>query len=110
MLLAGNGPPTAPSVPPHAAPLQASAPRPSILESFAVNHPYGGTSCRSSPAAKAPISVPQSIGWAGAISDMNASKQGGVLVSSNKVEPLRVVSSPPSVSATFSPTSILLFL
>nr|ATB56304.1 TIFY6B [Salvia miltiorrhiza] len=106
MLLAGNGPPVASSAPAPAAPVQASAPRPSILESYVVNHPYGGgASHRLSPAAKATGGVSQSMGWAGAISEMNASKQGGVLVSSSKVEPLRVVSSPAPVSASFSPSS-----
>ncbi|KAL1563086.1 protein TIFY 6B-like [Salvia divinorum] len=105
MLLAGNGPPMASSSPAPAAPAQASAPRPSILESYVVNHPYGVTSHLLSPAANAPISVSQSHSWAGAISDMNASKQGSVLASSNIVEPLRAVSSPASSSAAFSNSS-----
>ena len=107
MLLAGNGPPTASSSPA----VQAVTPRPSILESYVVNHPYGVALHRPNPAANAPISVSQSLSWAGAISDMNASKQGSVLVSSNKVEPLRAVSSPASSSASFNnSSSILLFL
>lgn len=101
MLLAGNGPPTTSN----AAPVQASAPRPSILESFAVSHPYGATTHRLSPAAKTSISISQSVGWLGAVNDTTASKQGSILVSTNKVEPVKVVSSPGSFSAAFLPSS-----
>lgn len=110
MLLAGNGPPPASSSPAPAAPIQAVTPRPSILESYVVNHPYGVALHRPSPAANAPISISQSLSWAGAISDMNGSKQGSVLVSSNKVEPLRAVSSPASESAAFTNSSSILLL
>ncbi|KAH6828923.1 hypothetical protein C2S53_013490 [Perilla frutescens var. hirtella] len=103
MLLAGNGPPTTSNttvvVP--AAPAHASTPRPSILESFVVNHPYGATTHRSSPAAKTSVA-----GWPGAMSsDMTASKQGSILVSSHKVEPVKVATSPRPYSATFLPSS-----
>lgn len=99
MLLAGNEPPTAGAAAAPAAPVQASAaPRHSILESSVVNHPY-----RSSPAAKAaPISVSQPMSWAGAIT----TKQGGVFVPSNKVEPLKAANSPASLSTTFLPSSM----
>lgn len=97
MLLAGNGPSTAGAAESPAAPVQASAPWHSILESSVVNHPYG-----SSPTAKAsPISVSQPMSWASAISQ----KQGGVHVSANRVEPLKVASSPTSVPATVLPSS-----
>ncbi|XP_042063367.1 protein TIFY 6B-like [Salvia splendens] len=99
MLLAGNGAPTASSSPARAAPIQAVTPQPSILESYVVNHPYGVASHRPSPAANATNRVSQSLNWGGAISDMNGSKQGSVLVLSNKFEPLRAVSSPASESA-----------
>lgn len=106
MLLAGNGPPTTSNATAPAAPVQISTPRPSILESFVVNHPYGSTTHRSSPAAKTSISLTQSIGWPGAISsELTASKQGGILVSSNKVEPMKIVNSPGPVSAMFLPSS-----
>lgn len=84
MLLAGDGPSTAAAP---AAPVQASAPRHSILESSIVNRCYG-----SSPTAKA---APMS--WASAISQ----KQGGA----NKVEALKVDNSPTYVPETSLPSS-----
>lgn len=110
MLLAGNGPPTASNATAPAAPVQASAPRPSILESFAVSHPYGATTHRLSPAAKPSITISQSLGWSGAINDITASKHATILASSNRVEPMKVVTSPGSVSAPFLPSSIVCFL
>lgn len=106
MLLAGNGPPTTFNATIPAAPVQAPMPRPSILESFVVSHPYGTTPHRSSPTAITSISVSQSVGWSSIINDAAASKQGSSLVSSNQVEPLKVVNSPGSVSATFVPSGI----
>lgn len=104
MLLAGNGHPTTPSATIPVAPLQASVPnKPSILESFVVNRPYHTTPHRSSPVAS--NSAPQSLGWSGAIKTTAAPKQGGVLVSSSKIEPQKVVNLPGSVSATFVPSS-----
>ncbi|KAL8547721.1 hypothetical protein ACS0TY_007154 [Phlomoides rotata] len=104
MLLAGNGHPTTPSATIPASPVQASMPnKPSILESFVVNRPYHTTPLRSSPVAS--NSTPQSLGWSGTIKTSAAPKQGGVLVSSSKVEPQRVVNLPGSASATFLPSS-----
>ncbi|KAI3464183.1 hypothetical protein Pfo_020846 [Paulownia fortunei] len=105
MLLAGNGPVMTSSATVPAAPVQASVPRSSVLDGFVVSQPYGATPHRSSPTALTSISVSKSAGWSGSINDTTTSKHGNILVSSNKVEPLKVVNLPGSVSATYVPSS-----
>lgn len=99
MLLAGNWPLTNSSATPPAVPVQASMPRPSVLDGFAIGH---ATPHRSSPVPVAPISISQSAGRSGVKNDATAAKPAGVVVSSSTVaEPLKVVNPLGSVSATF---------
>lgn len=105
MLLAGNGPPVNSSPTGPAAPVQASMPRSSFLEGLLVQ-PYITTPRRSSPTSITSISVPRSGGWPRTISDSNASKQRGILVSPNKVEHMKVLDLSGSVSATNPPSGI----
>ncbi|KAK6153243.1 hypothetical protein DH2020_012882 [Rehmannia glutinosa] len=103
MLLAGNCPLTSSATVP-SAPVQASVPRSSVLDGFVISQPYGTTVHHSGPTAITSISVSHSAGWSGSINATSASNQGGVLVTSNKVEPLKVVNSLGSVSASYLPS------
>lgn len=104
MLLAGNGPPTTSSMTVPAVPVQASVPKSSVLDGFVVSQPYGATALRSIPTAITSISVSQSAVRSATINDTTASKPGGILVSSNKVESLKVANSQASTSSHFLPS------
>ncbi|KAL0385202.1 UNVERIFIED_CONTAM: protein TIFY 6B [Sesamum radiatum] len=104
MLLAGNGPPANSSITVPAVPVQASVPKSSVLDGFVVSQPYGTTALRSIPTSITSISVSQSAVRSSTINDTTASKPGGVLVSSNKVEPLKVVNSQAPASSNFLPS------
>lgn len=97
MLLAGNGHPTTPSATIPASPVAPN--KPSILESFVVNRPYAATTT-TTPRRSSPVSsnsAPKSLGWSATINNLAASKHGGVLASSSRVEPQKVVNLPSTV-------------
>ncbi|GFP99064.1 protein tify 6b [Phtheirospermum japonicum] len=83
MLLAGNGPPMSST-----APFQTS-----------MSQPYGATMNCSGPTAIASVSVSHSAGWFGSTNAMSGSIRSGPTA-----EPLKVVSSPGPVSATYVPS------
>ncbi|KAL0335821.1 UNVERIFIED_CONTAM: protein TIFY 6B [Sesamum radiatum] len=75
-----------------------------VYDNISPDKPYGTTALRSIPTSITSISVSQSAVRSASINDTTASKPGGVLVSSNKVEPLKVVNSQAPASSNFLPS------